>query len=187
MERIEALRFRLDEDGWRALLERFCAQGWRGVLVGAHGSGKTTLCEAITRRLAANGWQVRTLVLREREPVTWAQLHAVSADIAGRTLLSIDGLDRVPWWWWWRWQPALRRVGGVLATSHVPGRLPLLHRHHTTPALLHELVCDLLGGDRPGLHERCSSLHRQQHGDLRACLRVLYDDAARGSFSDGSV
>jgi hypothetical protein len=187
MERIEALPYRLDEAGWRDLLARFAAQRWRGLLLGPNGSGKTTLCEAMARRLAADGWLVRTLVLSDHQPVTWPRLIDASADGDGRTVLTIDGLDRVPWWWWWRWRPALRRLGGVLATSHQAGRLPVLRHHHTTPALLHDLVCELIGGDRPGLGERCTTLFHRHRGDLRACLRVCYDEAARGTFSAGSV
>lgn len=179
-ERIEALRFRLDDDGWRTLMARFAANRWRGVLLGPHGSGKTTLREEIERRMRADGWTVRTLVIGEIG-VRWPELAACVNDAGPRTLICLDGLDRVGAWQWWRLSYLARQVGGILATSHVAGRLPLLHRHHTSCELLNDLVRDLLGEEAAALRSRCQQVFSDYHGDVRACLRRLYDDAASGS------
>jgi hypothetical protein len=63
----------------------------------------------------------------------------------------------------------------VIATSHRPGRLPLLRRHRTSPALLAELVAEL----DPAGHD-AEALWRDHGGNLRECLRALYDRRAAG-------
>ena len=189
MQRIEALRYRLDDAGWQQLLARFATNRWRGVLVGPHGSGKTTLREELEQRLRAEGWQVRRLVLGDGEVVRWSTLTALIAKADGRTLLSLDGLDRLGTFMWWRLRHAARDVGGILATSHVPGRLPTLHQHQTSSALLRDLVHDLVDahasddddndGRRTWIDQRCEELFTRHHGDVRACLRGLYDDVSK--------
>lgn len=185
MQCIEALRYRLDHHGWQDLMTRFAANRWRGLLVGPHGSGKTTLREELEQRLRAEGWQVRRLVLGDGEVVRWSTLAALIAKADGRTLLSLDGLDRLGTWLWWRLRHATREVGGILATSHVPGRLPIIHQHQTSSALLRDLVHDLVDAHdsddddddrRTWIDQRCDELFTHHHGDVRACLRALYDD-----------
>jgi hypothetical protein len=180
MRRIEALRYRLDHDGWDRLLARFAAHGWRGLLVGPHGSGKTTLREEIETRLRRDGWQVRALVLGDERMIAWTELHALVQGADRRTLLSLDGIDRLGPLTWWRLRRLAVEVGGILATSHVPGRLPVLHRHHTSAALLRDLVHEVIGDrhDPTLLDRRCDDLFVRHRGDLRACLRALYDEAA---------
>ncbi len=188
MQRIEALRYRLDDAGWQQLLARFATNRWRGVLVGPHGSGKTTLREELEQRLRAEGWQVRSLVLGDGELIDWSTLTALLAEADERTLLSLDGLDRLGTLLWWRLRHAARNVGGILATSHVPGRLPILHQHHTSSALLRDLVHELVDihdndnnedDRRTWIDQRCEELFTRHHGDVRACLRGLYDDLGK--------
>lgn len=184
MQRIEALRYRLDDDGWQQLLTRFAANRWRGVLVGPHGSGKTTLREEIEARLRADGWEVRPLVIGDGDVLRWSILRDFITGTSERTLLSIDGLDRIGAVLWWRFQRAARAVGGILATSHLAGRLPTLHRHQTSAALLRELVQDLVADHGDGhtwVAQRCDELFARHHGDVRACLRQLYDDVGHQS------
>lgn len=176
---IERLGYQLDDAGWKQLLARFAAQHMRGVLVGPHGSGKTTLREELAWRLEQEGWRIRTLVPGAGRAPTWAELRRFAAHADARTLLSIDGLDRIGALGWWH----LRRMAGsgpaILATSHVHGRLPTLHEHRTSPELLHDLVAALVPASvSPGLRERCSGLFARHHGNVRACLRELYNEWA---------
>ncbi len=184
--RIERLAYRLDEAGWTRLLARFDAAGARGLLVGPHGSGKTTLREELEARLAAAGWRVRTLVASDRQALAWSDLRACAADTADadqRTLLSIDGLDRLGTLAWWRLRRLVGGRGGLLATSHVAGRLPTLHEHRTSPTLLRELVAELLPPGATSPSARCDLLFARHRGDVRSCLRELYDDWSAGTFT----
>lgn len=184
MQRIESLSYRLDQDGWQGLMRRFAAHRWRGVLVGAHGSGKTTLREEIESRLRHEGWQVRSLIMGDERRVGWPDLNDLIAGAGAKTMLTLDGLDRINTLTWWRLCRATRSVGGILATSHVHGRLPTLHHHHTSAELLRGLVHELVQQNHnpaPFL-ARCTPLFDQHGGDIRACLRRLYDEA--GDLSD---
>lgn len=181
-DRIEALRYRLDENGWQTLMTRFAALRWRGVLIGPHGSGKTTLREAIERRMRATGWRVCSVVLSDERSIAWRDVRHLIGDTDERTVLSLDGLDRLSAWSWWRLTYATKHLGGVLATSHVPGRLPTLHEHHTSPGLLHDLVRDLTNPSMAAsLRDRCTDLFQHYRGDVRACLRRLYDETAESA------
>jgi len=164
VERLHAIAPRLDEP-LTAVLARFAANRQRGALVGPHGSGKTTLLEALAPLLG---------------PVTWLRLRRAPAEnrVALRQLprhipgvLLLDGLEQLGPWDWWQ---VRRRATAILATSHRPGRLPLLRRQVASPALLAALVRDL-GEDPPADLDALFARHR---GDLRACLRELYDRAA---------
>jgi hypothetical protein len=180
MDRIEALRFRLDDTDWRRLMARFASRRFRGMLVGPHGSGKTTLREAIERHLAVEGWGVRALVLCDQRAVRWPDMRDLASGAGERTLISLDGVDRLKAPTWWRFVRAARAASGILATSHVPGRLPTLHVHETSAALLRDLAAELCDDADPAwLASRSCALFETHRGDIRACLRALYDEAER--------
>lgn len=188
--RVEALAFRLDgrpldEAGWNTLLDRFDSLGRRAALVGPKGSGKTTLLEEIERRFVEAGWQVHRLRLSIEAPHPAPDAWRELARLGPEDLLTVDGAEQLspPTWWRLRWR--VRRAGALLVTTHRPGRLPTLHEHHTTPALLEDLVgrlapdlADRLAPDLPALFTR----HR---GNLRECLRDLYDAWAKGDGQKG--
>jgi energy-coupling factor transporter ATP-binding protein EcfA2 len=164
VERLHAIAPRLDEP-LTAVLARFAANGRRGVLVGPHGSGKTTLLEALAPLLGPVTW----LRLRRAPAENRVALQQLPRRISG--VLLLDGLEQLGPWDWWRVQ---RRANAILATSHRPGRLPLLRQHNPTAELLAELVRDL--GEEPPAD--LAALFAKRQGDLRACLRELYDRAA---------
>ncbi len=182
VERIEALCFRFAAGGdLPAVLERFASLRHRGVLVGPQGSGKTSLREEIERGLAAQGWRIRRIVLEADAPLPRDAPARLVEGAGARDLISIDGLDRLPFLAWRRLCREARGAGGILATSHVRGRLPTLYEHRTSPALLRDLVAELTGAPAAAsLAARCDELFSLCRGDVRACLRALYDDAACG-------
>ncbi len=178
VERIEALGYRAPGLTAAALCERLRAMGGRGALVGAKGRGKTTLIEAMGVQLEREGLQVLWVRLsRERRSVDWRSVRRGVRPAAAAVALLVDGAEQLGTLGWWRLRRLARRAAVLLVTSHRPGLLPTLHRHESTPGLLHELVEELLAGT--GLPSpppaELAALHRRHGGNLRDCLRALYD------------
>ena len=69
----------------------------------------------------------------------------------------------------------VKHASGLIVTSHRPGLLPTLLKCSTTPALLREVVADL-APQAPAIPPALlDALHARYKGNLRACLRELYD------------
>ena len=148
------------------LLERFENLERRALLVGPHGSGKTTLLEALAPHLGAVTW----LRLRRDRRHNRAALAALPRAPGG--VLLIDGLEQLGSLDWLRIR---HRARAILATSHHGGRLPTLHQHRTSAALLDTLV-QMLGEPAP---PDSAQLLQRHGGNLRDCLRELYDRKGR--------
>jgi len=197
-ERLDRLGFRAAATGAPAdldsLVERFERLGRRAAVIGPEGSGKTTLLDALEPRFAARGLIVRRLraapgggALWEQPPVKgarWSRPPARSAlskstafeGTDERTLLVVDGLDRLPFASRRRIRQAGRQAAGLLVTAHRRLRLPTLIECATTPALLAALIADLGADlDRDFGGAASHALHRRHRGNLRTALLELYD------------
>ena len=164
----DALAPRLDEP-LAAVVERFQAMGQRALVVGPHGSGKTTLLEALAPLLSERLGEVTWLRLRAEPAHNRTAVRALPPRITG--ILLLDGLEQLGPWAWWR---LAQRAPRILATSHHVQRLPVLRRHRTDGELLSTLVREL--GQQPP-SDAAELVHRHR-GNLRDCLRELYDRAA---------
>lgn len=177
--RVEALAFRDPEATPDALIARWEARGRRGALVGAHGSGKTTLLGEIAGRLAARGERPVSLRLSaDAPPPTRRALARAIAEGGRGGVLLLDGSDLLPagrraWL-----RVRLPATHGLMVTAHRRCGWPTLHRTQTSPALLAELVAELLGpGPAPPLRD-LQALHARCRGDLRQAFFALYARAA---------
>lgn len=179
-DRVLALKYRLDECWWETYLASVVAPGFRGSVVGPHGSGKTTFMEGLATRLADTGVSVVWVRLSEEQPTLVA---AGGGDVLRTgnpsTLLMVDGAEQLSWHEWWRVCRAARAFRGLLVSTHRPGRLPTLHACATSSVLLGELVSAL---GVPLAEDELVLLHRRYLGNLREALRELYDRAALGEF-----
>jgi len=180
-ERLDGLGFRAAATGAPAdlgdLLERFEALGRRAAVIGPEGSGKTTLLDALDRQLTGRGFEVRRLRAAPGGGALWSAAGPARRDGAGpRTLLFVDGIDRLPAAARRRVRRAARGAAGLLVTAHRRLRLPTLIECATTPALLAALVEELAGGSAARWPvPAAAALHARHRGNLRTALLELYD------------
>jgi hypothetical protein len=127
----------------KSLVARLQAAGGRGEIVGPHGSGKSTLLETLKLQLAAAGWKVAAITLRDgQRRLSQHWLHSALA--TARPLLLIDGYEQLSWLsraiLKWRCR---RASAGLIVTSHASTGLPTLFRTHVDAALVRSLVSTL--------------------------------------------
>jgi hypothetical protein len=150
--------------------------GRRGALVGPKGHGKTTLLEDLRDVLQQRGWRVHLLRLSQEAPRlpknVWTQLPR---PLTAQDMLMLDGAEQMSLWRWLAFRRHARAAGGLLITTHRPGRLPTLLQCETSPVLLEGIVETLLGELNSEMKNLCATLFRQHHGNVRDCLRTLYD------------
>lgn len=169
-------RYRLDDAGWSALRARLAVQDGRGAIVGAHGSGKTTLIEDLGARLVADGLRVHWIRLNDEHRAVQPELcreHA--ATLGPRDAVLVDGAEQLGVRAWWVLCLRVRRAGVFVATTHRGGRLPTVYRCATSVDLLRQLVAEL--GESISVAE-AAALHARHRGNIREALRELYDVAA---------
>jgi energy-coupling factor transporter ATP-binding protein EcfA2 len=189
-ECIEALRYRDATATAGQVLDLCRRQGGRGALVGAKGSGKTTLQNALAERLQEQGTPAyRIRLTEEQRCIDWTALRQAVRGSSPPPVL-LDGAEQVRRFAWWKFRWIVRHVGVLIVTTHQAGRLRTLHRHDTSPALLEELVRELLdrqhanpSGDAAAFplpsRAEMDALFRRHAGNLRECLRDLYNQAAQ--------
>jgi hypothetical protein len=108
-------------------------------------------------------------------PSTGAKTHP---PLCPRDIVLLDGADLLSAWRWFRLRRRLRAAGGLVITTHRPGRLPTLVECATSPELLDAIVRDLLGDAAEGWRSRLPALFAKHGGNLREALRKLYDEYA---------
>jgi hypothetical protein len=145
-------------------------------IVGPYGSGKTTLLRALASRLDEGRFRFRPLRLSEEQRLfPRGFLGPFLAGLTARDLILFDEADQLPWPIWWYFQRRARAAGGLIITSHQPGRLPTLIRCSTSPALLGQIVTQLLERPLPDHERQVAQLYRKHKGDVRQALAELYD------------
>lgn len=177
VERLHHLSFRGSGFNRRELIERFDRLGRRAAIVGDHGTGKTTLLAELMEDLRSRSEEVislrlssdhrRTAALRVR---SWLQ-EAIGSD----AILVLDGAEQLPWRTWRALERKSLEFRGLLITTHRPGRLSTLLQTGSTPELLQELVEELTGVPLTDRAPAIRDLFRRHRGNLRDCLRTLYD------------
>lgn len=178
VEHVLRLRYRFRHDDWPSFLARLQSRNYRGAIVGPKGSGKTTLLEDLAEQLETLGLRVHRLFLNEQHrayPSTF--VRCVHDSLGERDVILFDGCEQLslPVWWRFRWET--RRAGGLVVTTHRPGRFPTLIECQTTRELFRELVGSLHEPTTQA-SETLERLFEKHHGNLRDAIRELYDLAA---------
>jgi hypothetical protein len=159
------------------VVERLRANGWRGQIVGPHGSGKSTFLAALLPELSRVG-RIPLLVAlhdgqRRLPPETRPALRALHP--AG--IVVIDGYEQLGCWSrFWLERSCRRRSWGLLVTAHRSVGLPGLLRTSVTLETAWRIVEHLLP-DPTGLINPTDVAVRlaARAGNLREVLFELYD------------
>jgi DNA polymerase III delta prime subunit len=176
-ERVEALAFRPQGDTWPEIMARLKALRFRGAIVGPKGTGKTTMLLELKSRLQAEGWKAESMRLNEACRVPDAQRMRRIVREAGReTIVLLDGAERLGPAAWLQFQWKTRRAGGLVITTHRPGRLATLHATRTSEALLDELLMVL--HDAASNSADRADVFRSHKGNLREVFFEYFRRAA---------
>lgn len=158
----------MSETEWVTLLERLQAMRFRAAIVGPKGSGKTTLLEDLAQRLRLHGHIFFIRLSRERPHLP------VTPPFRRSDIVFCDGAEQLNGIGWWKLRMRTAHAGGLIITTHRPGRLRTLIRCSTSPALLRQLT-ESLGS--PISHSESERLWRDYDGNLRLAIGELYDRA----------
>lgn len=158
------------------LVERLRTSGWRGEIVGPHGTGKSTLLAAVIPELRAAGREVQQVTLsagQSQLPITAEE----AARWTAATQLVLDGYEQLGWPSRLWLQATLASTGaGLLLTTHEPQGYPLLFTTKVDADLAWSVVSRLLPEPPPCIsRDRVAALLETHAGNMREVLFSLYD------------
>lgn len=165
-----------DGESMESLLAKLQSAGGWGEIVGPHGSGKSTLLAILKPELAAAGWDVAAITLRDGQrslPRWWLQ----AALSKKRPLVMIDGYEQLSWLGRtlvkWRCHNA---AAGLVVTSHASTGLPKLHHTRVDAALARSLVSTLTAERASPISAADVAASHACHGsNLRELFFALYN------------
>jgi energy-coupling factor transporter ATP-binding protein EcfA2 len=176
VERVRAIRYRPLQATFDALLARIEELNYRAAIVGPDGSGKTTLLEDLQRAFAEQGRKTRMVFVNDTCPLDPPACRLLLSELTPDELVLLDGADLIPRFCWsLTKRHTIRHAFGLLITSHRAGLLPTLLECSTTPQLLSEITRELLPPGHAIPPEQLTTLFARHQGNLRSCLRELYD------------
>lgn len=162
---------------WSTLFDQLHLLNCRAAIVGHHGTGKTQLLQELGRRLNREGYRVHHIFLNSQS----RNLNEIATPARPWTsddFILLDGSEQL-WLWSWRaFSRLTRAAGGLVITSHRPGRLPTLYRCQSDLALLLDLLIQL--GLKSPDRQVAERLFKRHRGNVRDTLRAYYDLAAEG-------
>ncbi|QDT31719.1 AAA family ATPase [Thalassoglobus polymorphus] len=181
VDRVHALPFEFENDSFNLFYSRLKAAHFRGAIIGPHGTGKTTLLNELQNQLQQAGIPYKALrLMDDGRDSNKVRIQEWLDSSSKEMVLILDGAGLLNFWDWQRVKRKTKRFAGLLITAHKPGRLPTLIELQPSVKTLIRLVRNLeikqsIPDDR--LHE----LFQTCNGNLRDCLRKLYDQYAEGT------
>jgi hypothetical protein len=180
IERVHQLRFRFSTGTMADLLATLARNNWQGAIIGPHGSGKSTLLAELQAELRRLGHRVHPIRFTEADRETRASALATWLQCGGEdAMLILDGAEQLTRREWKAVRLAAAGHRGLIVTSHRPGFLSTIYHCRTSASLLRELVQELLEADSKTAS--LDALFRGHEGNIRNCLRDLYDQSDRRS------
>ncbi len=177
-DRVLQIRYMPQTCTWDELLARLESMHYRAAIIGADGTGKTTLIEDIRRRLTEQGLSCRSIFVTMDISVPMRRINEI-LDGDPFDILLIDGADHLKRFVWHRIKRKINRKNmGLIITSHKPNMLPTLIECSTNPQLLKTIVTELA----PQISDTklIENLYRKHKGNIRDVLRELYDITTSG-------
>jgi len=180
VERVHAIRFRPQGATFAGLMMRLKTLNYRAAVVGPDGSGKTTLLEDLQRALIQDNIKTRMVFVNDTSPLSDPACRRLLSELTRDEFLLLDGADLIPRSAWALLKRhTITHAFGLVITSHRPGLLPTLIECTTSPALLQAIANELRPADRAISAESLDALFRRHRGNIRNCLRELYDLCSR--------
>jgi len=167
--------------GFEELIAKIEQMNYRGAITGPRGTGKTTLLGDLKSRFREKGFAVKTIFVNDTTPFTKDRHKEFVAELKGGEIVFLDGAEQLGTIGWRRFKrEVLKSAAGLVITSHKPGLLETVIECSTTQGLFLEIVSQLTGGDFPLDKKRLIEIYDQHKGNIRNCLRQLYDICAEG-------
>lgn len=172
---LEGIPFRFPNGvDWEVLMKRLESQNWCASIVGGNGRGKTTLIEQLIPQLTARGFEPVLFRLQTESGMREKdRLPDKLREIKSPGFILLDGAEQLSTRQWLPIRGAASQAAGFIVTVHRTSRLPVALELETSPKLLENLVASLTGGKLPD--EEAEVLFHRHRGNLRDCLRELYD------------
>ncbi len=150
--------------------------GYRGAIVGPEGTGKTLLLENLDQRLRQRGFATEWVRLTRDEPrLPRRARRDLFRRITERHIILLDGAEQMSRITWWRFKRKSRKAGGLIITSHRDGLLPEIVYALTSPEVLEKILRELLGQRYGYYAPNPDELFNRHNGNIRNCLREVYD------------
>lgn len=180
VERVHAIRFRPQGATFPGLMMRLKTLNYRAAVVGRDGSGKTTFLEDLQRALTQDNIKTRMVFVNDTSPLSDPACRRLLSELTRDELVLLDGADLIPRSAWALLKRhTITHAYGLVITSHRPGLLPTLMECTTNPSLLRDIARELQPPDRCIPVESLDTLFQRHQGNIRVCLRELYDLCAR--------
>jgi len=176
VERVQKIRYRPVNTTFDEILARLHELNYRAAIIGPEGSGKTTLLEDLQELLRRKGFSTSLTFINDTARLDSPACRRLLSELTRDTILLLDGADLIRRSdWSLLKRHTITHASGLVITSHRRGLLPTLVECSTTPALLKDIVADLLPQSHAVPAESLDRLYKRYKGNLRACLRELYD------------
>lgn len=171
-----AIAYRFEEgESAKTLVDRLESQGWLGEIIGPHGTGKSSLLEALAPELASRRRVVRFQLTATSPRLSLGQLFGGRWD--AKTLVVIDGYEQLGAAA--RGLLAARRRlsgAGMLVTAHSRCGFPVLCETEGSEPRLAAIVEELVAGSGATIsRSEVAQALQAAGGDMRDALFRLYD------------
>jgi hypothetical protein len=159
---------------WNSLLKRLEELNWCASFVGGHGTGKTTLVDQLIPHLTERGFEPVVFRLQTESGMKEKdRLADKLREVRKPGFILLDGAEQLSTRQWLPIRAAASEAAGFIVTVHRTSRLPVAVELETSAKLLESLVGHLTGGKLPD--DEAEALFHRHRGNLRDCLRELYD------------